>query len=253
MKLLVISFLKNLSSSIIALIIWPIALTTFIISVGIYLFAALFISPKRLHLLAKFLSRFVLLGAGQIIKIEGKIPDRKNVPHLYLFNHQSLLDQFLIVGIIKEFVSAVGADYQFSWPIWGRLIKRLGAIPIVRTDLTKAIHSLTLAEDEIRKGTSFLIAPEGTRTLTGRMGEFKKGLFHLSLNTGVTIIPIGLIGAFRAKNKDDWRIYPGCITVKFGQPVYRTYYKNMSVEELRDDIRNKIAVLCENDPIVEYE
>ena len=220
---------------------------------GVYLFVALFISPKYLHPLARFLSCFVLLGAGQIIKMEGKTPDPKKGPYLYLFNHQSLLDQFLIVSTIKEFVSAVGAEHQFSWPIWGRLIKRLGAIPIVRDDLTKAIHSLTLAEDEIRKGTSFLIAPEGTRTLTGKMGEFKKGLFHLSLNTGVTIIPIGLIGAFRAKNKKDWRIYPGCITDKFGQPVYQPYYKNMSVEELRDDIRSKIAVLCEDDSIVYHK
>lgn len=246
-----ISFLKNISSSIIAVVFWPVALTIFIISAGIYLFAALFISPKRLHPLTRFLSRFVLLGAGQIIKIEGKIPEPKNGPYLYLFNHQSLLDQFLIVGTIKEYVSAVGADHQFSWPIWGRLIKRLGAIPIVRNDLTKAIHSFTLAEDEIQKGTSFLIAPEGTRTRTGKIGIFKKGCFHLVLNSGITIIPIGLMGAFRAKNKDDWRIYPGCITVKFGQPIYRTYYKNMSVEELRANIRNKIAVLCEDDSIVE--
>ena len=160
---------------------------------GIYLFTALFISPKRLYPLARFLSRFVLLGAGQIIKMEGKIPDPANGPYLYLFNHQSLLDQFLIVGVIREYVSAVGANYQFSWPIWGRLIKRLGAIPIVRQDLKKAIHSLTLAEDEIKKGTSFLLSPEGTRTRTGKMGEFKKGPFHLSLNTGITIIPIGLM------------------------------------------------------------
>ncbi|MCK4904601.1 MAG: 1-acyl-sn-glycerol-3-phosphate acyltransferase, partial [Candidatus Marinimicrobia bacterium] len=146
-----------------------------------------------------------------------------------------------------------GADYQFSWPIWGRLIKRLGAIPIVRDDLTKAIHSLTLAEDEIQKGTSFLIAPEGTRTKTGKMGEFKKGLFHLSLNTGVTIVPIGLIGAYDSKKRDDWRIYPGMITVRIGNPVYKNFYQKMSVEELRDDIRNRIAVLCEDNSIIAKE
>jgi 1-acyl-sn-glycerol-3-phosphate acyltransferase len=248
----VISILKNISSSIIAIVFWPIALTTFLISAGMYLFAALFISPKRLYPLARFLSRFVLLGAGQIIKIEGEIPDRKNGPYLYLFNHQSLLDQFLIVSTIKEYVSAVGADYQFSWPVWGRLIKRFGVIPIVRDDLTKAIRSLTLAENEIRNGTSFLIAPEGTRTRTGEIGVFKKGTFHLALNTGITIIPIGLIGAFRAKKKGDWHIYPGCISVKIGQPVYQTYYKNMSVEELRDEIKNRIAILCEDDLIIKH-
>ncbi len=248
-----ISFLKNTSSSIIAIVIWPFALTAFILSAGVYLFAMIFISPRKLYLLARLLSRFVLLGAGQIIKIDGEIPDRKNGPHLYLFNHQSLLDQFLIVGTIKEYVSAVGADYQFSWPIWGRLIKRLGAIPIVRDDLTKAIHSLTLAEDEIKKGTSFLTAPEGTRTKTGKMGEFKKGLFHLSLNTGITIVPIGLVGAYDSKKRDDWRIYPGMITVRIGNPVYKNYYQKMSVEELRDDIRNRIAVLCEDNSIIAKE
>lgn len=245
-----ISILKKISSSIIAIVIWPIALFTFVISVGIYLFAALFISPKRLYPLARILSRFILLGAGQIIKMEGKIPDPKNGPYLYLFNHQSLLDQFLIVGVIREYVSAVGANYQFAWPIWGRLIKRLGAIPIMRRDLTKAIHSLSLAEDEIRKGTSFLLAPEGTRTLTGKMGEFKKGTFHLSLNTGVTIIPMGIIGAYNSKQKNDWRIYPGRITVRIGQPVKKGYYQKMSVEELRADIRNKISILCEDDSVI---
>jgi len=246
----VISFLKNFSSSIIAIVIWPIALIAFLASAGIYLFAALFISPKRLHRLARFLCRFILLGAGQIFKVEGEIPDSKHGPYLYLFNHQSLLDQFLVAGTVKEYVSAVGAVYQFSWPIWGRVIKRLGAIPIVRENLPKAIYSLTLAEDEIRKGTSFLLAPEGTRTLTGKMGEFKKGPFHLALNTGITIIPMGLKGAFDSKQKNDWRIYPGMVTVRIGKPVKKEYYQKMSIEELIDDIRNKISVLCEDDLIV---
>ena len=245
-----ISFLKNISSSIIAIVIWPFAGIAFVISAGIYLFASLLISPKRLHRQARFLCRFILLGAGQIVTIEGEMPDPKDGPHLYLFNHQSLIDQFLIAGTVKEYITAVGADYQFSWPIWGSVIKRLGAIPIIRTELTKAIHSLSLAENEIRKGTSFLMSPEGTRTITGKMGEFKKGPFHLSLNTGITIIPIGLIGAYNSKKRNDWRIYPGMVTVRIGKPIRKEYYQNMSVEELRDDIRNKISVLCEDDSIV---
>ncbi len=234
----------------IAIIIWPIALTTFIISAGIYLFATLFISPKRLHPLARFLSRFMLLSAGQIIKIEGKIPNPKNGPYLYLFNHQSMLDQFIVAAFVREYMAAVGASYQFSMPIWGRIVKRYGTIPIDRKNLREAIKSIKAIEEEGRKGVSIFIAPEGTRTRTGKMGVFKKGPFHLALNTGITIIPIGLIGAFKAKNKDDWRIYPGRITVKFGLPVYQTYYKNISVEKLRDDIRNKIALLCDDDSIM---
>jgi len=192
----------------------------------------------------------MLLSAGQIIKLEGTVPDAKDGPHLYLFNHQSMFDQFAIAGTIDEYISAVGGEFQFSWPIWGRLIKRIGAIPIIRENLEKAIYSLSLAEEEIKKGTSFLISPEGTRTLTGKMNIFKKGPFHLSLNTDVTIIPIGLIGAYNSKKRNDWRIYPGVIRVRIGEPVSNSYYKNMSVEELRDDIRNKIALLCDDALVV---
>ncbi len=191
----------------------------------------------------------MLFGAGQIIKVEGELPTFKDGPYLYLFNHQSLLDQFVIGAIVKGYLSAVGGDFQFKWPIWGQLIRRIGAIPIVRKDLAKAIHSLSLVEVEIKNGTSFMISPEGTRTITGKMGVFKKGPFHLSLNTGVTIIPMGIIGAYRAKSRKDWRIYPGIIRVVIGDPVWHNYYKDMSVEELRDNTRARISNLCMDESV----
>ena len=48
----------------------------------------------------------------------------------------------------------------------------------------------------MNNGTSFIIAPEGTRTTTGEMGVFKKGPFHLAKNTGITIVPVALLGAY---------------------------------------------------------
>lgn len=242
-----IKILRNLFDSIVAIIIWPIALITFIVCCGLYLFAAIFISPKKLHWLAKFVCRTMLLGAGQIIIRKGNVPNHKNGPYLYLFNHQSLLDPFVMGATVKEYVSAVGGDFQFDWPIWGTVAKRYGAIPIVRENLSEAIHSLSLAEDEIKKGTSFIISPEGTRTLTGKMNEFKKGPFHVSLNIGVTIIPVGIMGAYNSKRRLDWRLYPGIIKVRYGKPIKHNYYKDMSIEELRDDIFSKISKLCNDD------
>lgn len=64
---------------------------------------------------------------------------------------------------------------------------------------------------------------------------------------------LGLIGAYDAKKRNDWRIYPGEITVRYGSPVNKNYYQKMSVEKLRDDIRNRISVLCEDDFIIAKE
>ena len=146
---------KIFFNSLVSIIIWPIAAITFAMSAGIYLFVAMFISPKRLHPLARFLCRSMLLGAGQLIRVKGKMPPPQEGPYVYLFNHQSLFDHFAIAGTVDEYISAVGGAFQFDWFIWGRLAKRYGAIPIVRKNLEKAIHTLNLAEDEIRKGTSF--------------------------------------------------------------------------------------------------
>ena len=71
----------------------------------------------------------------------------------------------------------------------------------MRQKIKKALVSLKAAEEEMEKGTSFLISPEGTRTLTGEIGPFKKGPFHLALNTNATIVPVAIKGGFRAKKK----------------------------------------------------
>jgi 1-acyl-sn-glycerol-3-phosphate acyltransferase len=105
---------------------------------------------------------------------------------------------------------------------------------------------LHLVEEAVQKRTSFIISPEGTRTLTGEMGQFKKGAFHVAKNTGITIVPVGIQGAFDAKNKNDWRLTPGILTLHFGELIKKEEYNNMTVEQLRDFTRNKISELIQS-------
>ncbi|MFQ6611635.1 MAG: lysophospholipid acyltransferase family protein [Fidelibacterota bacterium] len=225
--------------------LWPIwFLVTFICAL-IYLLVFLFIPPKKIHPLARVFCFLILTAGGQWLKLYGVPPDPKKGPYLYLFNHESMFDVFMMVAAVPHYISAVGANKQFSWLIWGFLIRRYGIIPIKRSQLHEAIRSLELAEIEIRNGVSFMIAPEGTRSIDGTMGPFKKGPFHLALNTGVTIVPVGLRGVFRAKRKTDWRLNPGILKLKFGKPLSFEEYSGYSVEELREFVRNKIVKLSQ--------
>ncbi len=230
--------------SIFSLFIYPLGVTVFILGAMVYLTATIFIHPRHLHGLAKGISRFFLFICGQWVTYEGPIPGKKEGPFLYMFNHQSMFDGFLLVGGINHYVTGVGANKQFAYPVWGQIVKRYGIIPIKRSELKQAINSLDLLEKALRAGTTCLISPEGTRTLDGKMNPFKKGPFHVAKNTGVTIVPVGINGAFRAKPKNDWRFAPGRIRVRFGDPVLSSQYKDMSVEELRDDIFEKISILA---------
>ena len=75
------------------------------------------------------------------------------------------------------------------------------------------------------------------------MGPFKKGPFHLAKNTKATIVPVALIDAWIAKPKTDWRLKPGIITVRFGDPVLDIDYEHLTLQGLSDHIRNQLTHL----------
>ncbi len=228
--------------SIIILIIW---ITVFIIgSVLYYLFMVIF-GSKNIHGVSKILARIFILSGFQKFKIEGKLPDIEKGPYLYLFNHGSIFDPFMVIGSVPQYVTGVGSKEQFSWPLWGRLAKQYGLIPIERKKINSAVKSLDSLETVIKKGISAAISPEGTRTLTGKMNEFKKGPFHVALNTGITIIPLALKGAYEAQNKNDWRINPGKIKTVFGKPIPKEDYEKMDIDQLSKRVKKEIQKMLD--------
>ena len=157
-----------------------------------------------------------------------------------------MFDQFMIAAFIPHYITAVGAIEQFKYPIWGFIMKQYGIIPIVRKNIKKALNSLSQAENALNSGISLLISPEGTRTLTGEMSPFKKGPFHLAKNTGATIIPVGIIGAYKAKNKKNWVLTPGKLTTRFGVPIKKEDFEKLTVKETRDLVRDRIHLLIQS-------
>jgi len=224
-----------------SIILWPIWYAYLIIILPVFLIFIIFVSKEYFHYFLRPMSYFFCLFGGQKLKVYGKIPDPKSGPYLYLMNHESLFDHFAIGRHIKHYVTAIAKYEQFKYPLWGHVAKYYGIEPIDRSNTKKAIKSLKKVEMEIMTNKlSFLISPEGTRSKDGSLGEFKKGAFHLAKNTGASIVPVIINGAYEAKNKKDWRLRPGTIDVHFSDSISAHIYKDMSVEELRDYVRGII-------------
>lgn len=228
---------------LISLILWPLWFIFFAVTMVLFFVSFILIPKQYLNYLIRPISWCYCFLAGQWLVKENESPNPEGQPYLYMFNHESMFDQFMVAAYIPHYVTAVGAIEQFRYPIWGYIMKTYGVIPIIRQDVKKAITSLSKAEEALNNGISFLISPEGTRTLTGELGVFKKGPFHLAKNTGATILPIGLIGAFQAKKKNDWRLTPGKLITRFGKPILKKEFENLTVEETRDLVRNRIQQL----------
>ena len=150
---------------LISLLLWPIWFSFFVPSLFILFLLVYIIPQQHYHFIARPVCWIYCFLAGQILTRENHPPSLEGQPYLYLFNHVSMFDQFMVGAFVPHYITAIGAEEIFKYPIWGQLIKKYGAIPIKRKMLKSALKSLNHVEDSIKKVTSFIIAPERTRTL----------------------------------------------------------------------------------------
>jgi len=223
------------------IIFYPIALFAFAIG-GIITFFISIIIPSLLYPLIKVISKIFLIAIGIKLKISGNIP--KDGPFIIMANHGSMIDPFLWGAFMKGKFTGIIARKNLKYPVYGWLLRRMNAIPIDRKDRENSILGIQEAERILKKGFHIGIHPEGTRTLNGKMNKFKKGGFHMAINTKTPIVPVGINGAFNFKPKNRITINPGKITVKIGDPISNSIYDTMTMDELILLTENKIKELC---------
>jgi 1-acyl-sn-glycerol-3-phosphate acyltransferase len=80
---------------------------------------------------------------------------------------------------------------------------------------------------------TIIMFPEGTRSPTGELQKFKKGAFVLAIQSGVDVVPAAISGSREVMRKGSFRIRPGTIRVRFGEPI--------SVEGLGIEQRNELT------------
>ena len=226
---------------VISLILYLSAFVTFVTLGPFYIILSFILPIKLLYKLSRFVSWALLLSMGVVVKIEGKNPKNKNF--IYMYNHSSFIDVFLIGYSMKGPCSAIIAKENYKYPIWGTMLKKYRAIPIDRKNKQSAINSIKMAEEIISDGFDVMILPEGTRTLTGNLKRFKKGGFHMAYNTNTSIMPVACIGAFDFKPKNRWTLSPRKVIIRYGKPIESSTYHSMSIEELVMITEDKIKLL----------
>ena len=116
------------------------------------------------------------------------------------------------------------------------MLKSFKAIPVYRKDRKKALQAIKNAEIIIKElGYHVVIFTEGTRTTTGKLQKFKKGGFHMALNTQVPILPLVVKGGFKFKPKNRWYIKPSIIDISVGEPIDINQYSIETLDKLIED------------------
>jgi 1-acyl-sn-glycerol-3-phosphate acyltransferase len=115
--------------------------------------------------------------------------------YVYMSNHQSHLDiPMLYATLPSPTIRMLAKKELFRIPFWGTGLRKAEFIEVDRSNHMRAIQSIEYAARLLRDGVSIYLAPEGTRSLDGRIGKLKKGGFHLALDTGAPIVPVAIRG-----------------------------------------------------------
>jgi 1-acyl-sn-glycerol-3-phosphate acyltransferase len=225
-----------------------IALTLFILLAGPFLLLHAWITGRP-DMLYRVGSQGVILiarAAGLRTRIEGleKIP-----PGVVLFmaNHTSFIDPVPIVQAIPRRIAILAKVSLFRLPVIGWAFRLAGFVPVNRTDRESAIESVELAVKKIKSGASFLAYPEGTRSYDGRLLPFKRGVFVMAISSGVPIVPMVAIGVHRLMPKGAWRIKPGEVLVRFGDPIETSHHSPEDRATLAEQVRMAMASLLPPD------
>ena len=233
--------------AIITLLILIVALPVFILMMVAGIVLSYIMHPKYFYFPMHLGCKALLLGSWQYHTIHGNVPPKNKGPYIFMFNHESMFDAFMLGASIPYYVNAVGWEGIFKWPLWGFFAKRYGAYQITHDDTDKARETLKAAEKILLVDkTSMIYSPEGNRTITGEMGEFKKGGFHFARATNATIVPIGIIGAFESNVRTSWIINPGRLKTVFGSPITPDQYSHLSIEDFRDLVKAEVVKLVED-------
>ncbi|MHC4267959.1 MAG: lysophospholipid acyltransferase family protein [Planctomycetota bacterium] len=162
---------------------------------------------------------FRLLGINLDIKGLENIPNDE--PVIFVSNHQSFIDVKLSIAAIPRNFSFISKDIIFKIPILGKYMKTSGHIGIHRNDERNAYGTLNEVIKKLDEGKSIIFFPEGTRSVNGELGRFKRGISMIILKSGRKVIPTAIIGSRGYLPKSSILSNPEHrdISFRFGRPL----------------------------------
>ena len=189
-------------------------------------------------------------------KVEGREWVRElERPVIFAANHSSHADTSLILHALTDSardrtVVAAAADYWFKRPFLGNVVSLfLNTFPFSRTGGAQAqLHS---SSQLLKSGWNLVLFPEGSRSVDGRIQEFKPGVGFLAKETGTPVVPMHIRGAFQVMPRHQKLPLPGPVRVRIGKPMspaknegtreftarVETAVRELSAEQKKPDIQ----------------
>jgi 1-acyl-sn-glycerol-3-phosphate acyltransferase len=184
-------------------------------------------------------SNFVLKIAGLNLTVIGKenIP---NEPCVFVGNHQSNFDIPAVLCNINRLTGVIAKKNMGKVPIMSYWMRQIHCVLMDRENPREALKAIAEGVQNLKDGYSMLIYPEGTRSRSNIMGEFKKGSMRLAIKAGVPIVPITVYDTYKAMEGNNGKIKKANAKIIIGKPIYTDAMSKEEKANIAEIVKNII-------------
>jgi 1-acyl-sn-glycerol-3-phosphate acyltransferase len=192
----------------------------------------------------RYWARCMLWLCGARVKVSGIENLRQGQHYIFASNHLSLIDSPVLVAYLPRTLRFLAKRELFSIPFMGWYMKAQGHIAIDRGDARATLRSMTEAAALIqRERKSVLVFPEGTRSMDGKLQEFKDGAAVLAIRAQTPIVPVAVVGTDRVLPAKAKEIRAADVELRIGAPIDTAGYDQKQRGQLTELLRRRIAGL----------
>jgi 1-acyl-sn-glycerol-3-phosphate acyltransferase len=194
-----------------------------------------------LYPFALFGARTWLKACGAQVTVKGLENLKAGENYVFISNHRSYLDTATLFAYTTRRIGLVAKKELLKAPVLGQGMGFVNIIAIDRSNAERALQSMRKAREVMENGYSFGVFTEGTRAMPGELLPFKKGAFHLAMQTDAPIIPVAIKNTDSMMGKKRGVAYPGTIEMVLLPPIETRDAEPGDLMELLRKTREAIA------------
>ncbi len=159
---------------------------------------------------------------------------------LFVSNHQGNFDIPVHMHYLSKPKGFIAKKSIENFPVVNRYMYVMNSLFIDRGNLKDAARVIVEGIKILKDGHSLIIYPEGTRSKSSTLGEFKSGAIKLATKSGVKIIPVSIDGTYKIMEANNNKIKKGTVRLHIHEPIDPTTMSKEELDNLNDNLKKII-------------
>ena len=170
-------------------------------------------------------------------------------PSVFCFNHVNMLDAHTACASLPQPFVGLMLAWHFKIPGYGWMMKATHGIPVHPASAGRTDELTAEARDRAAKGLSILVFPEGHRTLDGKVGPYKRGMFFMARNADMPVVPVAVRGMYEINRKGSVLFRPGDVSVYIGPQIETCGLDDEGISALAAAMSQRVAAYVSGEDV----